>query len=128
MKPTRVLVYSDDRDVRQQVLLAVGTRPSGDLAPFEYVEVATAPALLAQVDAGGFDLLVLDGEASPAGGLGMARQLKNEIFECPPILVLTGREQDNWLATWSQADAALAQPLDALALGEVVVDLVLGAR
>ena len=54
----------------------------------------------------------------------MARQLKNEIFHCPPILVLTGRVQDNWLATWSLADAAVAQPLDPMALGDVVLRLV----
>ena len=40
------------------------------------------------------------------GGLGLARQLKNEIFDCPPIIVLTGRPQDSWLAAWSQADLA----------------------
>lgn len=123
---TRVLVYSDDVDTRQQVLLALGRRPAPDLAPFAFVEVATAPALLNQVDAGGFDLLILDGEATPAGGLGMARQLKNEIFNCPPILVLTGRVQDNWLATWSLADAAVAQPLDPMALSDVVLRLVRG--
>ena len=121
---TRVLVYSDDSDTRQQVLFALGRRPAPDLPPFAFIEVATAAALLAQVDAGGFDLLILDGEATPAGGLGMARQLKNEIFHCPPILVLTGRVQDNWLATWSLADAAVAQPLDPMALGDVVLRLV----
>lgn len=121
-----MLVYSDDVDVRQQVLLALGRRPAPDLAPFVFVEVATAPALLNQVDAGGFDLLILDGESTPAGGLGMARQLKNEIFQCPPILVLTGRVQDNWLATWSLADGAVSHPLDPMALSEAVLRLVRG--
>ena len=127
MTDTRVLVYSDDVDTRQQVLLALGRRPAEDLAPFAFVEVATRAALLNQVDAGGFDLLILDGEAAPAGGLGMARQLKNEIFNCPPILVLTGRVQDNWLATWSLADGALSQPLDPMALSELVLRLLRGA-
>lgn len=124
---TRVLVYSDDVDTRQQVLLALGRRPAPDLPALTFVEVATAPALLAQVDAGGFDLLILDGEATPAGGLGMSRQLKNEIFNCPPILVLTGRVQDNWLATWSLADAAVAHPIDPIVLSEVVLRLVRSA-
>ena len=35
--------------------------------------------------------LVLDGEAQPAGGMGMCRQLKDEIHRCPPVLVLIGR-------------------------------------
>ncbi|GAC1383155.1 MAG: response regulator transcription factor [Marmoricola sp.] len=124
---TRVLVYSDDVETRQQVLLALGRRPARDLPPFAFVEVATAAVLLAQVDAGGFDLLILDGESTPAGGLGMSRQLKNEIFNCPPILVLTGRVQDNWLATWSLADAAVAHPLDPIALSSVVLRLLRAA-
>ena len=123
---TRVLIYSDDVETRQQVMLALGRRPAKDLPPFGFVEVATAAALLSQVDAGGFDLLVLDGESTPAGGLGMSRQLKNEIYHCPPILVLTGRVQDNWLATWSLADAAVAQPIDPIALSGVVVRLLRG--
>lgn len=122
----RVLVYSDDAQTRQQVLLALGRRPARDLAPLTFVEVATAPALLQQVDAGGVDLVILDGEATPAGGLGMARQLKNEIFQCPPVIVLTGRVQDNWLATWSLADAAIAHPLDPIALSDVVVRVLRG--
>ena len=43
---------------------------------------------------------VLDGEAVPAGGLGLARQVKDEIYGCPPVLVLIGRPQDSWLAAW----------------------------
>ena len=42
------------------------------------------------MDEGGFDLVILDGEATPAGGMGIAKQLKDEIADCPPILVLTG--------------------------------------
>ena len=122
-RPVRVLVYSDDRNVRDQVRFAIGKRPAKDLGPFEYVECATQPAVLKAVDAGGLDVLVLDGEAVPAGGMGLARQLKDEIFRCPPIMVLTGRPQDAWLATWSRAEAALPHPLDAVALAKAVVEL-----
>ena len=119
-RPLKVLVYSDDRTVRQQVYLALGPRPSADLPAIEYTECATEPVISA-VDKGGFDLLILDGEAAPAGGLGVARQLKDEIYQCPPILVLVGRPQDAWLATWSRADAAVAHPINGIALaGEVV--------
>ena len=57
------------------------------------------------MDTGAIDLAILDGEAVPAGGMGIARQLKDEIYQCPPVLVLTGRPQDAWLATWSRAEA-----------------------
>jgi DNA-binding response OmpR family regulator len=118
-----VLVYSDDAHTREQVLLALGRRPHPDLPELEYVEVATEPVVIAQMDAGGIDLAILDGEAVPAGGMGIARQLKDEIYRCPPLLVLTGRVQDNWLATWSRADAAVSHPLDPIELAEVVTRL-----
>lgn len=122
--PVRTLLYSDDVDTREAVVLALGTRPHPDLPPFAYVEVATEPAVITQMDKGGIDLAILDGEAAPAGGLGIARQLKDEIYRCPPLLVLTGRPQDAWLATWSRADAAVPHPIDPLRLAEVVIELV----
>ncbi len=121
--PLRVLVYSDDVDTRQQVMLALGRRPHPDLPTLEYVEVATEPVVIQQMDAGGIALAILDGEAVPAGGMGIARQLKDEIFRCPPILVLTGRVQDNWLATWSRAEGAVSHPLDPIELAETVIRL-----
>lgn len=123
-EPTlRVLVYSDDADVRREVLLALGRRVHPDLPELSYVEVATEPVVIQQMDAGGIDLAILDGEAVPAGGMGIARQLKDEIYLCPPLLVLTGRRQDNWLATWSRADAAVPHPLDPIELGQAVTRL-----
>jgi DNA-binding response OmpR family regulator len=119
----RVLVYSDDADVRQQVQLALGKRPHPDLPPLEYVEVATEPVVIRTMDSHTIDLAILDGEAVPAGGMGIARQLKDEIYRCPPLLVLTGRAQDNWLATWSRADGAVAHPLDPFELVDAVVRL-----
>ena len=123
-EPTlRVLVYSDDHTARQQVMAALGRRPAADLPALEYVEVATEPRAIEVVDAGGLDLLILDGEATPAGGMGVCRQLKDEIYHCPPILVLVGRPQDAWLATWSRADAVTSHPLDAIALAGAVTKL-----
>lgn len=119
----KVLVYSDDVDTREQVILALGRRPHPDLPELEYVEVATEPVVIQQMDAGGIALAILDGEAVPAGGMGIARQLKDEIYRCPPILVLTGRVQDNWLATWSRADAAVPHPIDPIELAEAVIRL-----
>ena len=119
----RVLVYSDDVNVRQQVILALGRRPHPDLPELQYVEVATEPVVLQNMDAGGIDLAILDGEAVPAGGMGIAKQLKDEIYRCPPILVLIGRPQDAWLATWSRAEAAVPHPIDPVRLAEAVTTL-----
>lgn len=121
----RVLVYSDDSDVRNAVITALGTRPHPDLPAFEYVECATEPVVWQHLDyrRARPDLVILDGEATPAGGLGVARQMKDEVYEAPPVLVLTGRPQDAWLATWSRAEAAVPHPIDPLRLAEAVVGL-----
>ncbi len=122
-KPLRVLVYSDDVNTRKQVILALGRRPHPDLPEFTYVEIATEPVVIANMDAGNIDLVILDGEAVPAGGMGIAKQLKDEIDPCPPIVVLTGRPQDAWLATWSRAEAAVPHPIDPIRLAETVLAL-----
>ena len=121
--PLKVLVYSDDVNTRQQVILALGRRPHPDLPEVEYVEVATEPVVISNLDAGGIALVVLDGEAVPAGGMGIAKQLKDELTDCPPVIVLTGRPQDAWLATWSRAEAAVPHPIDPIQLAETVVGL-----
>jgi CheY-like chemotaxis protein len=118
-----VLLYSSNANTRQTVRLSVGRRPAADVPPVSWTECATEDAVIAAVDAGGFDLLVLDGEAAPAGGMGMCKQLKDEIYDCPPVLLLTGRPQDVWLATWSRADFAVPHPLDPVALAEAVAQL-----
>jgi CheY-like chemotaxis protein len=125
-KPLRVLVYSDDRDVRSAVVSALGARPHPDLPPFEYVECATEPVVFQHLDEGRIDVVILDGEAVPAGGLGVARQVKDEIFQAPPVLVITGRPQDAWLATWSRAEAAVSHPIEPIRLAEAVIALARG--
>jgi len=119
----KVLVYSDDVNTRAQVMLAVGRRPAADLPPIEWIETATEPATISRLDVGDIDVAVLDGEAVPAGGMGMCRQLKDEIFRCPPVLLLIGRLSDGWLATWSRADAVAIHPLDPMVVAEELTGL-----
>jgi DNA-binding response OmpR family regulator len=117
-----ILVYASDRLTRENVRLALGRKVAADLPPVSVVEVATQPAVLVAMDAGGIDLAILDGEAVP-GGMGLCRQLKDEIVRCPPILVLTGRADDAWLATWSRADGVVPHPVDPLRLPTAVAQL-----
>ncbi len=119
----KVLVYSDDVDTRERVKLAVGRRPAAELPRVEWVECATHPAAISAIEAGDVDVAILDGEAVPHGGIGLCRQLKDEIFRCPPVLVLIGREQDRWLASWSRADAVVAYPLEPMRVAEAVAGL-----
>ena len=113
-------MYSHDADARAQIRLAIGRRPAMDVPDAEIIEVATQAALLRMLDAGGVDVMVLDGEAQPAGGMGVCRQAKDEIYDCPPVLLVIGRADDGWLATWSRADAVVSHPIDPLALAHAL--------
>jgi DNA-binding response OmpR family regulator len=115
-----VIVYSQHAQVRSAVRSAVGRRAAGELGRIEYTECDSYASLKEELDAGGVDLAILDGDAQPTGGLGLARQFKNEITDCPPIIVLVAREQDRWLASWSLADSVIVKPIDPVAAVAVV--------
>lgn len=123
-----VLVFSDDTAFRDRIRTAIGRRPAADLGRISYVESASAGDVVAQLDAGGIDLLILDGEAQPTGGMGICRQLKHELDNCPPVCIVIARRDDRWLATWSLADATLTHPIDPVSAGETVAALLRGAR
>ena len=125
--PSTVLVFSHLPAVRAQVRSAVGRRPAPDLGRIEWVECATGDEVIARIDEGGIDVAVLDGEAQPTGGMGICRQLKYEIEDCPAVCILLGRRDDRWLATWALADATIERPLDPVADAEKV-DQLLGDR
>jgi len=113
MEKLVIALYSDDSSVRASVISALGKQLDAVLAPHEIKEFATADALRLYVDSKKqVDLFVLDGEAVPEGGMGVGRQLKDEVFNCPPVLLITGRAQDNWLAAWSKAEATVTHPID----------------
>lgn len=119
----RVLLYSDDRTTREQVRLTLGKRLAADLPELDVFEVATQPVVLQAMDAGGIDLVILDGEAVPSGGMGLCHQLKNEIENCPPVLLLVARVADAWLATWAEADAISPYPVDPVRLPAQAAEL-----
>jgi DNA-binding response OmpR family regulator len=118
-----VLVYSSNPATREKVRLSLGRRPAPDVARLDYIECETGQEVVEILDAGGIDLAILDGEATPTGGIGLSRQLKNELANCPPILLLIGRRDDRWLAHWSQSDAAVPHPIDPIELAEVTAEL-----
>ena len=117
-----VLLYSDDPRVRDRMRLAIGTRPAPDL-DVEFVDAMTYDECIRLVDTYDIDLLVLDGEASPGGGLGIARQLRDEVAQCPPIAVVIARAADRWLAAFAKVDATLVHPLDPITTGRTVAAL-----
>ena len=117
-----MLVYSNSADLRAQVRTAVGRRPAADVGRVDWVECATQAEVVAQIDEGSLDAVILDGEAQPTGGMGLARQFKYELDDCPPVIVLIARPQDAWLASWSLADAVIHMPLDPIEAASVVAE------
>ena len=120
--PRSVLLYSDDAQVRDRMRLAIGTRPAADLE-VEFVDSSSYAECIRLIDTYDIDLLVLDGEATPGGGLGIARQLRDEVDEVPPIAVVIARAADRWLAAYAKVDATLVHPLDPVTTGRTVAAL-----
>ncbi len=124
-----IVLYSDDVTVLEAVIGALGSRVAPDMAEHVIHQFATGAALRLFVDAkkpgneAPIDLFILDGESVPEGGIGMARQLKDEVFNCPPVMVITGRKEDAWLAAWSRAEANVLHPVDPFTLSHTVAEL-----
>jgi DNA-binding response OmpR family regulator len=126
-RPT-IVIYSDDSSVRESLKAALGTRVSTDLPEHEIKEFATGKALRMFLDKkGSADLFIVDGEATPEGGMGISRQLKDEVFQCPPVLLITARPDDAWLGAWSRADAVIVHPIDPFTVADRVATLLRAA-
>jgi hypothetical protein len=122
-----VLLYSDDPAVRDRIRLAIGPRPAADLS-IEFVDASTWEECRRLLDDYEIDLMVLDGEAAPAGGLGIARQTKDEYAEPPPTCVVIARAADRWLAAFAQVDATLLYPLDPVTTGQTIAGMLRDRR
>ena len=124
----KVLLYSDDRTTRQAVRYALGRRIASDLPDVEIFDTATQPGVIHALENGHYDVVVLDGEANPAGGFGIAYQIKDEIPNCPPVVLLVARADDAWLASWSRAEGVSSFPVDPIRLPRTVATVVRATR
>ena len=121
-----LLVFSDDAAVRRQVREGIGRRPAKGLPLVSWTEAATAEGVRlalkdrAKEGRAPFDALVLDAETKKLGGMGLAHELFTELDRRPPVVLLTARPQDDWLAAWSTAEVVVPRPLDPMALQEGV--------
>jgi DNA-binding response OmpR family regulator len=117
-----LLVYSDKPAVRNRIMQAIGTRPAAGMR-VKFIEASTYDECVSTVDHTDVSLILLDGEAQPAGGLGIARQLRDEVDDCPPICAVIARNADRWLAAYAKVDATLVHPLDPMTTGRTVAEL-----
>ena len=124
----KILVYSDDRTVREQMKVALSGTIASDLPRAEVIETATQASVVDAVSSGHYDVLVADGESTPYGGMGVCHQLKDEVEDCPPVVLLVARIADAWLASWARADAVATHPVDPVALPQTVASVVRVSR
>ena len=123
----KILVFSDDNDRRHAVISGIGLRASKDTPRIEWVEAATAFGVRDTFDGDDFAALILDAEAKKEGGMSVAQDLQETRDDVPPIIFLTARVQDDWLATWAGAAATVADPIDPIILQETLADVLRGA-
>lgn len=124
----RVLVFSGDVDKRRAVIDGIGLRASKNTPVIEWSEAATPFGAKELVESTDFALLILDAETTKEGGMSLAHELRNTIGELPPMIFLTARQQDDWLATWAGGAAAIPDPLDPIVLQETVARVLASAR
>jgi DNA-binding response OmpR family regulator len=122
-----VILYSDNPKVRHAMRSAIGDQPAEDVA-IEYLEATGYDEAIRQIDTFEIDLVLLDGEAQPAGGMGIARQMRDELDDPPTTCLVLKRAADRWLAAWSRADAVLTHPLDPVRTGDTIVELLRSRR
>jgi DNA-binding response OmpR family regulator len=121
----RVLVVNQD----PQLSLVLTSALVGE-ADVAVLEVRTPQRALQQLDdVGGFDLVLADADTAPMGGFALAREVKARDKmgrDVPPVILLIARDQDRYLAKWSEADAYMRKPVDPFDLHAVVTAVVAG--
>jgi DNA-binding response OmpR family regulator len=122
--PVRILVYSDNAAVREEVINAIGDSIGATHRPIEWTQVATHQMVMIKCLEQHYNLVILDNEATKLGGVGLVRQMRAELPQKPVTLLLLARQQDAWLAAWSGTNAALLRPLDPFALIAQVEQLI----
>jgi CheY-like chemotaxis protein len=118
-----LLVYSHRPEVRERIMTAIGRRPAPDVGRVDYLECSAVYEVMMATQSRAADVLILDGEAQPTGGIGISRQIHQEAAVVPPVVIVVRREDDRWLATWAGADEILVHPLDPVTAADSIARL-----
>ena len=126
----RVLVVTTDERVSLQVANAlVGGALDEEVTILEVRTPARAMHVLSEDR--GYDVVLADADTAPAGGFVLARDMKAAMRmeqRMPPVVLLIARDQDKFLAKWSEADAFIQKPADPFDLAAVVEAVVRGEK
>ncbi len=118
-----LLVYSHRPEVRERIMTAIGRRPAPDVGRVDYLECSAVHEVMMATQGRLADVLILDGEAQPTGGIGISRQIHQEAEVVPPVVIVVRRADDRWLATWAGADEILVHPLDPVTAADCIAGL-----
>jgi len=120
----RVLVVAENVTERLRAVTALKLHAEAEVTE---AAVGEEGRQLLLEDQSAFDVIVVDGDLQPRGGYAILYDLRQQAklhgTASIPAVVLLGREQDRWLATWCGANAALLKPIDPFELARVVRDL-----
>lgn len=126
MSDAKILVFSDNADTRQAIIDGVGIRASKDTPLIQWFEAATAFGAIEVFKDNNLDLMIFDAEVQKHGGMGVAHEIIDTFDNVPPVIILTARQQDNWLATWAGATEVISAPYSPIQLQESVARLLGG--
>ena len=121
--PVKILVYSDNSLLREQIMHAVGRKVAADLPEIEYVESATWQGADIKVQEQQFALLILDAETPKLGGIGFGKKVRDEYDPEMPYIVIVARPQDEWLARSAKPNAVIVAPIEPGELAAAVADI-----
>lgn len=126
-RAVQVLIYSDNADMRQQVIAAVGRKVAGSETPIEFTEAATWRGADLKVQEQHFDLLILDAETPKLGGIGFGKKVRDEYQPDMPYVIIVARPQDEWLARTAKPNAVIVRPIQPRQLAAAVADVLRAA-
>ena len=116
----KVLVYSDDATMREQIIRSIGNSVADDLPSIEYIEAATWQGADVHVQEEHIDFMILDAEAPKLGGIGFGKKVRDEYVPDMPYLIVVARPQDEWLARTAKPNAVIVQPIKPAEIVEAV--------
>ncbi|MDO4664701.1 MAG: two-component system response regulator [Actinomycetaceae bacterium] len=121
----KLLVYSDNKEMRSAIMEAIGHRPGKGLPAVEWVQTASPLVALDEAKNTKFPVAVLDGEAAKASGMVVARTISDRLPQdhVPKFVITVARPQDEWLAEFSGAAKIVLEPLDPREVQQAVAQL-----
>lgn len=117
-----VLIVSEQADERARALSFLAAQDDVIITEADSPGAATIA-----MDAQSMDVVVVDADMTPKGGTSWLYELHGQAeqhgFVCPPSVLLTARDQDQFIADWARADRVLQKPVDGFAVARLVREL-----